>query len=885
MSRKIFTASVAVLFLLGIPYIPQLAREIDIQALPPAAKTQVDFSRDVEPLFKETCYSCHGPKQQMGGLRLDEKVAAMAGGYAGPVIKPGNSAESKLIHLVAGLKKDLIMPMVGERLTPEQVGLLRAWIDQGAKWPEEVASVPEEGPGAGAPAKKVPEARSKHWAFLPPQRPPLPKLRNNVRRQAWVRNPIDALVLAKLEAEGIEPSQEADRVTLIRRISFDLVGLPPTPKEIAQFLADKRADAYERLVDRLLASPHYGEKWARHWLDLAHYADSDGYETDRVRPHAWQWRDWVIQALNRNMPFDEFTVEQIAGDLLPNATIRQKIATGFLRNTLTNREGGIDLEEYRVEQVVDRTSTLGTVWLAMTVGCARCHDHKYDPLTQKEFYQLFAFFDRASEQNIEAPLSWELGAYLQGRPEYDNKRKVLLEEYKVLELQPDWERKTLAAGANPGVDPSYDIAWDLLGTEFAGGQQILKLDPGLRTPKQRDRLTDQFVGTVGETFGRKKYEELKFKELKGKLDTLKEQYPELSEAQILVENPDPPKTHILIRGDHRNPGIEVQPATPAVLNPPTQDASPSRLTLGRWLVSKDNPLTARVWVNRAWQEFFGRGLVGTSGDFGTRGDRPTHPELLDWLAAEFMASGWNMKRMHRLIVESATYRQSSNVRDDLRERDAYNKLLARQVRLSLPAELVRDSTLVASGLLNRAIGGKSVRPPQPPGVIELGFGGGPEKWIESTGADRYRRGLYTMFLRTTPYPQLLNFDAPDALLSCTRRERSTTPLQALNLLNDPVFVEAAQVMAIRILREERGSWNDRLNYAFRLSLGREPRPQEKARLVGYYQQQKDILEEKRELVDSLFPAIELEGIDPAEAAAWLGVCRLLLNLDEFITRS
>ena len=759
--------------------------------------------------------------------------------------------------------------MGGERLTLEQVGLLRAWIDQGAEWPEQ-----------GVSAKELPEVRSKHWAFLPPQRPPLPEVRN----QPWVRNPIDAFVLAKLEAEGIEPSEEANRVTLIRRISFDLAGLPPTPEEVAQFLADQRPGAYERLVERLLASPQYGEKWARQWLDLAHYADSDGYSSDYMRPHAWQWRDWVIQSLNRNMPFDEFTVEQIAGDLLPNATLQQKIATGFLRNTLTNKEGGNSLEEDRVKQVVDRTSTVGTVWLGMTFGCAVCHDHKYDPIAQKEFYQLYAFFNTAIEQNIEAPRPWELGAYLQRRAEYDKKRKALLGEYKIPELQPDWERKTLAAGANPGLDASYDIAWDLLEIILLpDGQEILRLDPDSRTPKQRDRLTHHFIEYSSNEFGAKKYKELKFRELRTKSDGLKEEYPGLSEAQILVENPDPPKTHILIRGDYKNPGVEVRPGTPAVMNPLPQEANPSRLDLARWLATKNNPLTARVWVNRAWQELFGRGLVETSGDFGARGEQPTHPELLDWLATKFMGNGWNMKGMHRLMVESATYRQSAKVRDDLRERDAYNNLLARQVRLRLPAESVRDAALTASGLLNQTIGGKSARPPMPPGVMELNFGG-KGKWKESTGADRYRRGLYTTFVRTTPYPQLVNFDAPDSLESCTRRERSITPLQALNLLNDPVFVEAAQVMAVRILREQRGNWNDRLTYAFRLSLGREPRPLEKRRMVSYYKQQMGILEKKRELADSLFPAIELEGIDPVEAAAWFGVCRLLLNLDEFITR-
>ncbi len=845
-------------------------------ALPPAAETDVDFNRDIGPLLEQKCATCHGLQQQMSGLRLDSRAAALRGGYSGPAIKPGDSAGSKLIQMVAGVgvEKNLIMPMGGERLTSAQVGLLRAWIDHGAAWPEEDPSAKQATSGE---TKRV---KSEHWAFSPPLRPSLP----NVSNEASVKNPIDRFVLAKLEAEGIDPSLETDRATLIRRVSFDLIGLPPTPQEVDRFLADQSPQAYERLVDRLLDSPHYGEKWARQWLDLARYADSDGYEKDMVRPHAWRWRDWVIKALNRNMPFDQFTIEQIAGDLLPNATIEQQIATGFHRNTLTNREGGIDSEEFRVEQVIDRVSTVGTAWLGLTLGCARCHDHKYDPVAQKEFYQLTAFFNTSVERNIEVPLPHELGAYLQTKAEYDRKREELLVGHKVPEMMPVWERKVLWAADHPARDPIHDIAWDTLRIMYDGGQEVLRTHPAYRTQKQQQRLTDHFVPRSQETFGRKRFEELKFKELTEKLRQLKREYPQLTEAQIIVENPTPPQSHLLIRGDFRQPGVEVQPGTPAVLNPMPAVPAPSRLTLARWLVAKDNPLTARVTVNRLWQEYFGRGLVEPSADFGTRSEPPTHPKLLDWLATEFVGGGWDLKATHKLIVMSGTYRQSSNTRTALLSRDPDNRLLARQARLRLSAELVRDNALAVSGLLDKSVGGKSVRPPQPPGVLEQGFDASSEKWIESKGRDRYRRGLYIQFLRTAPYPQLMTFNAPDSLETCSVRERSTTPLQALNLLNDPVFFEASQVLAARILREQTGAVGARVDHAYRLVLGRSPTPEEKDRLLAFYEEQKALLRGNRDATEILFPAADLEGVERSEAAAWVAVGRLLLNLDEFITR-
>jgi len=571
----------------------------------------------------------------------------------------------------------------------------------------------------------------------------------------------------------------------------------------------------------------------------------------------------------------------MAGDLLPGSTVEQRVATGFHRNTMTNREDGVNREEFRIEQVIDRASTVGTAWLGLTLGCARCHDHKYDPISQKEFYQLCAFFDQATEVNIEAPLPGEVGPYLQGKPEHDRKRKELFTEYRVAELQTAWEKKILEAADNLNAELVWALAWRRVGLSFDGGQDILRLDPSERTQKQKDRLTDYFIGAYGRVVGQDRYKQVKFEELREKLRKLADQYAQLSEAQTLTKNPAPPKTRILIRGEFREPGIEVEAGTPAVLPPLSPGVKPSRLTFARWLISKDNPLTARVTVNRMWQEFFGQGLVASSDNFGTRGDLPSHPELLDWLAAEFMENGWNVKEMHRLMVMSATYRQSAKGNEITRKHDPGNKLLARQSRLRLQAELIRDATLSVSGLLQTAVGGRSVQPPSPPVEEDQQ---GVYIWKESEGQDRYRRGLYILFRRAGPYPQLITFDAPDGQQSCSQRARSTTPLQALNLLNDPVFLEAAQGLAVRVLREKAGSVNERVQYAFRVCLSREPSQRETDALVRYYRRQHEIFEREPNSREALFPAKSLDGVDPAEAAVWTAVSSLLLNLDEFITR-
>ncbi|MFN0105324.1 MAG: DUF1549 and DUF1553 domain-containing protein [Bryobacteraceae bacterium] len=681
------------------------------------------------------------------------------------------------------------------------------------------------------------------WSLRPIRRPAI-KAKGDL-------NEVDLFIRARLEREGLAPSPEAPKYVLLRRLSLDLIGLPPTPAELAAFLADSAPGARSRQVERLLKSPHYGEKWGRHWLDQARYADSDGFRADRFRPHAWRYRQWVIDALNRDLPFDQFTVEQIAGDLLPNPSADQRIATGFHRNTLTNREGGIDPEQFRVEQVIDRTNTVATVWLGLTAGCAQCHDHKYDPISQRDYYRLFAFFNDADEDHMDAPMPGELGPNMQARPAYDRKRLELLDANHVPALQAEWEAGMFEAAANPGKKLDWDHAFDDLRTDCEDGEKILRTPPASRTRRQAQILTAYFLGNYSRVISKERKEELKFDALAKQLRELDMALPAISEAPVLraLER----KTQLLMRGDFKQPGEALLPGTPASLPPlDVAGSRPTRLDLARWLVSRDNPLTARVIVNRIWQEYFGKGLSRTSENFGNQGEPPSHPELLDWLAVEFMENGWSLKHIHRVITASAAYRQSSNVRSDLAARDPENKLLARQTRLRLNAESIRDSALAVSGLLSPEIGGASVRPPQPQGAGDKG-------WKESTGRERYRRGMYIQLNRTAPYPLLVNFDAPNGYGAMCRRNRSNTPLQALNLLNDPAFVEAAQALALRTLAEGGSHFQQRLDRAFELCLARRPAADEREWLDEYWKSQ------------------------PA-AMAWTGLASVLLNLDEFITR-
>jgi cytochrome c553 len=828
-----------------------------------AAPSQVDFTRDIQPVFAKRCAACHGPQQQMNGLRLDDREAALKGGTSGAVIAPGNSAASKLIERVSSTKKGFLMPPVGPRLTETEIANLRAWIDQGAKWPTAAGST-------GA-------ALSTHWSFQPVRRPPVPGVRN----RAWVRNPIDAFILARLEADGIQPSPEADRHRLLRRLSLDLTGLPPTPRQIAKFLGDNRPDAYERAVDRLLASPHYGEKWARHWLDLAHYADSDGYEKDNPRQWAWRYRHWVIDALNRDMPFDLFTIEQLGGDLIPGATVDQRVATGFLRNTLTNREAGVDRMEARFEQIVDRTNTVSTTWLGLTVGCAQCHNHKFDPISHKDYYSLFAFFESAGEEFIDAPLAGEVGPYLQALPANRAKRAEILAEHNVTALFEHWETRMREAFTNPGKDLEWDFAVTSYRAMHDGGDKALKEDRAQRSRRDNDRLLEYFLANNGPAFSQDKAIAESLKAAREKIKALNAQMPRYSQAPVMAHDPSVSPTRMHIGGDYQNLGAAVEPNTPAVL-PPLRTPKSDRLALARWLVSNENPLTPRVTVNRMWQELFGGGLVRTSEDFGTQGESPTHPELLDWLASEFVERGWSMKQMQRLIVTSATYRQSSHTRKELEASDPENRLLARQSRLRLPAELVRDSALFAAGLLSTEVGGGSIKPPQPVGVAELGYANS-VKWVESKGVDRYRRGLYVHYQRTTPYPLLSNFDAPDSNVTCSRRRRSNTPLQSLNLLNDPVFFEAAQAFALRVLGDAPGEFNDKLDYAFELSLGRGPTQRERERMSQYSSAELAAYRADPKAAAAMLP-VEIANTSTEERAAWTAISRVLLNLDEFITR-
>ncbi len=785
---------------------------------------EVDFLRDVKPLLAARCVKCHGPEKQENGLRLDAGAALARGGDSGVPFVAGKPDESLLMLAVTG-KSDTIsrMPPKGEPLTDSEIDLLRRWITAGAKTPADDV---------------VKTAASKHWSFQQPMRHPPP----TVQITAWSAGAIDNFILARLEEEGIAPSPPAERATLIRRVSLDLLGLPPTPDEVDVFVADKSPDAYERLVDRLLASPHYGERWGRHWLDLARYADSNGYTRDFGR-QIWKYREWVIEAINRNQPFDQFTIEQLAGDMLPAASQEQLVATGFHRNTLINEEGGTDQEQFRVEAVVDRVNTTGSVFLGLTVGCARCHSHKYDPLSQVEYYQFFALLNDCDEPTIEVPSRRQIEeGELARRDEIREQIKRLEEEVEKQRSELEAKQKEWEATVTPEqrarlpgpVQVAFDMKFEA--RDAANKKTIEDHFRTLDVARQALPLLQQIYD-------------------------LREREPKIATTMILRQRAEPRETFVHKRGDFLDPGTKVAGDVPAVLPVMNRDSDRgTRLDFARWLVSAENPLTPRVAMNRDWQKFFGRGLVETEDDFGTQGTPPTHPELLDWLAVEFRRD-WNSKRMHRLIVTSSTYRQSSRVRSDLAAIDPQNKLLARQSRLRLDAEIVRDVALAASGLLTTTMGGPSVFPPQPEGVFD--FTQDPKPWKAATGGDRYRRGMYTHFWRSSPYPMLLAFDAPSGNVTCTRRIRSNTPLQSLTLANDQAFFECAKTLAERVLLHE--STSDRARHAFRLSLSREPTPAESEQLA------------------SLANA-ELAASPDNPTAAWTRLCRVLLNLDETITR-
>lgn len=733
------------------------------------------FEKSVRPVLRTNCLACHSEKNLSSGLSLETRESILKGGNRGPVIP------NVLLDAVKQTG-ELKMPP-GRKLKDEQIAAIEQWVAAGVPMPAALAK--SRRPGAD------------HWAFQPPRRATLPEA-----GAGWAKTPLDRFIATRLDEAKLKPSAEASRAVLLRRVSLDLTGLPPTPAELDAFLKDTRPDAYERAVDRLLASPHYGERWARDWLDIARYADTDGYTIDAPRD-IWKYRDWVINALNADMPYDRFVVEQFAGDLLPNPTVDQLIATGFHRNTPSNFEGGIDFEQYRVEAVVDRVSTTGAAFMGLTLGCARCHDHKYDPITQREFYQLFAFMNNVDEVDKEA----------------DRK---------------NFNKPFLELGSEPEK------------------QAFAKWQQEIREKEEKIQKYAEALGSMAEG-------DPTLAAMRKEASALNRAKPKLTRTLIMQELATPRESYIHLGGDFLRKGIAVKPAVPAIF-PQIESPNPTRLDLGRWLVDRRNPLTARVTVNRIWQRYFGKGLCDTENDFGTQGEKPSHPELLDWLALDFMESGWSLKKLHRSIVTSAVYRQDSAARPDAAAVDPGNRLLARQARLRLDAEMIRDASLVASGLFNPAVGGPSVYPPLPPGanaVTQV-----KREWPTATGPDRYRRGLYTFFQRSAPHPGLIVFDAPDGGSTCTRRVRSNNALQALTLLNDEAYVEFASALAKRV-RAEAATDSARLSRLYLLAMSRPPAADESARLARFLRTRRDA---------------------GSEDAAWVAVTRVVLNLDEFMTR-
>ncbi len=1093
----------------GIFLLPFILRDSAAQTPSGSPSKAVDFNRDIRPILSDTCFTCHGPDEasRMGNLRLDtpqgpENPYLARDGYH--ILVPGKSSESRLYQKISAQDETERMPpsFSNRHLTPKQIELIREWIDQGARW-------------------------ETHWAFVPPRRPELPQ----VAEAGWPRNPIDNFILARLESEGLRPAHEAGKVTLLRRVTLDLTGLPPTPAEVRAFLADPSPDAYEKRVDALLQSPHYGERMAMEWLDLARYSDTHGYHIDSQRD-MWAWRDWVIGAFNSNMPFDRFTIEQIAGDLLPNATRDQKIATGFNRNHMINFEGGAIPAEYHNEYVVDRVEATSAAWMALTMGCARCHDHKFDPIRQKDFYRFYAFFNSVPEKGLDgikgnADPVLQLPSPDQARLRAELKAKIAtlterISDKTIRSLQSSWEKDALATIPRPareGLLAHYEFEGHLADTSghyhhgrtrrsqvaFGGGpvgrsadfngQAELDLgdagefdsalpfslnfwfNPGakyampllrkvdeseehrgleitldeaqvvgiqkraahltvrlihrlpdeqveIRTkervlsawhhlsvnydgsgkaagltlridgkPRDVEILHDRLTGAarnhspleIGNLKGTSPFkgqiddlriydrqlspddiEQLAVHEPirallgapseacaemaaseksagtpeppadplieQGQVDTrayrikeqclgeqakvrdyfltwaapeesrqqfrdlkaLKEKLEELDNAipttMVMEEMSEPRKTFVLARGDYRNKGEEVEPGVPAVLPPLPKDAPRNRLGLAEWLVSPSHPLTARVAVNHFWQMYFGTGLVKTAENFGSQGEPPSHPELLDWLATEFVRTGWNIKAMQRLMVTSSTYRQSSRASRELIERDPENRLLARGPRFRLPAEVIRDNALAASGLLNGEIGGPSVFPYQPKGLWEeMAFGEGfsAQTYTPSHGKDLYRRSLYTFWKRTVPPPSLVTFDAPDREKCTARRLLTNTPLQALVLMNDPTYVEAARALAQRTLQEAGTATAQRVRYAFLLATAREPGREELRLLqrlareqLSHYRRDREAAAKLIETGESVFDP----RLNPAELAAWTTVASAILNLDETITK-
>jgi mono/diheme cytochrome c family protein len=806
---------------------------------------KVDYASQIKPILVKNCISCHGVEKQKGGLRLDAGASIIRGGNSGPILIPGKSNESKILHAVEGKDPETRMPPMPKALiSKEQSALIATWVDQGA-------FISKQDLATSVVVKKTP---STHWSFQPLVKPIIPSDNSS----GWARAPIDVFIYEQMCKEGLSPAKEADSLALLRRVYLDLTGIPPSHLEVDAFLNDKLAGAYERAVDRALASPRYGEKWGRFWLDLARYADSDGYEKDTGRPFAWRYRQWVIDALNADMPFDQFAIEQLAGDLLKNSTAEQKAATGFHRNTLTNKEGGVDQEQFRVEAVVDRANTTAKVFLGLTLGCAQCHDHKYDPISQREYYQFFAFFNSDTEVNIPAaPLPGEQEMFAKKMQEHQSKVAVIKATLEVRKKELGEDVDEWAAKLKPDSIP-------------VKLKPVIGVEASKRTDVQKNELINHRASL-----------DEKAKGIQKQIADLQKAAPAPTMAQALALGKER-KTNIHIRGDFLRKGVEVDPETPAVLPTPMFKEKPNRLDLAQWITDKENPLTRRVIANWVWHKFFGRGIVTTLEDFGTQGEKPSNPQLLDYLAFSLGENNWSLKSLHRLIVTSAVYRQSSIVEPANLKKDPYNVFLSRQPRVRLDAEGVRDVFLSVSGLVDQRIGGQSVKPPQPPGISELTYANA-VKWNESTGLDRYRRGLYIWFQRTSPYPTLMLFDAPDSNIACVRRERSNTPLQALALMNDIAFYECSKSLGL-ILSTSGLSIERTIRKAFVDCLSRFPSEGEMLQMKNLFDEFKKHYESNPDQAKKVLGiGVGLNG-DVVLSASWIAFARVLLNLDEIIVR-
>jgi hypothetical protein len=839
----IFLVAIALGAILPLGLAPLQAAE---WPLGPGVKAE--YNRDVRPILAKNCFACHGPDEakRAKGLRLDRRDSAVKPLKNGDVaIVPGDPDSSELMLRVTEEDDTLRMPprKAGGRLTPAEIDVLKRWIAEGAEY---------------AP----------HWAFVAPKTWSVPR----VADRSWPRNGIDFWILERLERESLKPSTPAGRAILLRRLSLDLRGLPPAPEEVERFVSDNTPDAYEKTVDRFLADPAYGERWARVWLDQARYADSAGYGSDPLRPSIWRYRDWVISALNRNQPFDEFTLWQIAGDLLPGATLEQKIATAFHRNTMTNTEGGTDDEEFRVAAIKDRVDTTMQVFMGLTMGCAKCHSHKFDPITHEEYYKFYAIFNQTADDDRpdESPVLVATTAKISAAIERVDaqlaplKKELATAVTGLAGAQARWEASLnpASSAARKGVPKDVLAAVDI--------------PPAKRTKPQLELLARHYGSIAPE-----------LKPLRDQILALEKSRPPIPSVPVMVELPKEKRrvSRILRKGNHLDPGNAVEPGVPASLLAVSSIAPRDRLELARWLVDRQNPLSSRVAVNRIWAQIFAVGLVETEEDFGTQGEPPSHPELLDWLANWYSDSGWDSKKLLRLIVTSATYRQTSKASPQLLQRDPRNRLLGRAPRMRLEAEMVRDQAMALSGLLSRKLGGPSVFPPQPDGLWQAAFNG-ERTWATSTGADRYRRGLYTFWRRTVPYPSMAAFDAPSREICAIKRVRTNTPLQSFVTLNDPVYVEAAQALARRIVQEGGPDVRSRVSFGLRLCLCRPAQSEQVEPLVALFEAEYLRYRADREAAAAL--SGQASSASPpasaAELAAWITVANVLLNLDAVLTK-